>query len=87
MAQRGTYDAFQFALAKPEPPIAGDSTIPGYMVAIVTRSRGRVEVQIQQLYLLGDRFVKVRSTLPADGWEKSHAPLFARALAAEVRRR
>lgn len=47
---------------------------------------GAVTVEMQYLYLIDGRFVKVRATVPAQGWEQTQVPTFARALALHVAR-
>ncbi len=79
--QRGRYEAFEMAFADPDPLVVGSDTILGFSAAAVTRSKGEVSVQVLCLYLVRGRFVKIRATLPEEGWEEATVPLFARDLA------
>ena len=80
LVQRGQYQAYEMAFADPEPVVAGSDTIPGFAAAAVTRSGGDVSVQLEYIYLVRGRFVKVRATLPENGWQQAPVPLFARDL-------
>ncbi|CAN5892232.1 hypothetical protein BH11GEM2_BH11GEM2_00960 [soil metagenome] len=47
---------------------------------------GAIAVELQYLYLIGGKFVKVRGTIPAQGWQQTRAPSFARELAVRMAR-
>lgn len=79
--QGGRYDAYETAFADPEPVPVEHDTIPGFVAAVVTRSRGVLSVQLEFLYLVHGQFLKIRATLPQDSWQQAPAPLFARDLA------
>jgi hypothetical protein len=45
-----------------------------------------VVVELQYLYLIGGKFVKVRATVPEQGWQQTEVPTFARELARHLAR-
>ena len=53
----------------------------------VRYANGSVAVDMQYLYLIGGKFVKVRATVPQEIWEKEPIPQFARELALRLARR
>lgn len=60
----------------------GTRDILEHAVTLTTRFRnGTVAVEMQYLYLIDGKFVKVRGTMPDAGWQQSRVPAFARALA------
>lgn len=62
-------------------PVAG-GTLLEHSVGVPVRSpAGAISVELQYLYLIGGKFVKVRATIPEQGWQQSNAPTFARELA------
>ena len=84
LRQQGQIDRFEVRMSKvgagPKPP-------DHEYVAIVTNtSRGRQTVELQYLYLVGGRWLKIRVTEPEDGATASSAPHFARSLASRVAR-
>jgi hypothetical protein len=74
------------AFSDPDSVQVDGRVLHGHATAAVTKKAGRVSVELQYLYLLGDTFVKVRGTVPADNWEKTDVPNFARQLAALLAR-
>lgn len=81
---QGQIDRFEVRVAKvdvgPKPP--GHE----YVAVVSNTSRGTQTVEIQYLYLIGGRWLKVRVTEPEDGATASGAPQFARTLAQRVAR-
>jgi hypothetical protein len=63
----------------------GQKNILEHAIAIPTRLNNRnVVVEMQYLYLIHGKFVKVRGTIPQQGWEKTGVPSFSRDLARRV---
>lgn len=84
LREQGRIDRFEVRMSKleqgPKPP-------EHEHIAVVTNtSRGKQTVEMQYLYLVGGRWLKVRVTEPDDGATSSSAPLFARSLARRVAR-
>jgi hypothetical protein len=67
--QRGWYQSYRFAFANPEP---------------ITVDGGSVQVEIQYLYAVCGKFLKLRATLDGETWTESEFPTFAKALAAQL---
>ena len=81
LVQRGMIGAYELAFANTGEITAANRKITEHATAIAVRSRGQVAVDFQYLYLVAGRFLKVRATVPSDGWEKTDVPTFARVLA------
>jgi hypothetical protein len=82
LMSRGQIVAHQLAFSDTTRFTAGASTILEHSVAMPTRyPNGSVTVEMQYLYFIGGKFVKVRATIPAKGWEQAQVPQFARELA------
>lgn len=84
--QRGWYDAYNVAFAHADSLEVDGQLVFGHVTAAPTKSDGRVNVEFQYLYLVGTRFVKVRATVPAEGWRNTDVPLLAKELAAMLTR-
>lgn len=84
--QRGRYDAYNVAFAHADSLEVDGQLVFGHVTAAPTKTAGRVNVEFQYLYLVGTRFVKVRATVPAAGWQDTDVPLFAKELAATLTR-
>lgn len=61
--------------------MAGQRILESRIVAPVRFRNGTVAVDMQFLYLIDGKFVKVRATIPAQDWQQSTVPSFSRALA------
>lgn len=84
---RGRIAAFSVAFSDTTRFAAGERSILEHSIAIPVRSpNGVVVVEFQYLYLIDGKFVKVRGTVPEQGWQTTHVPSFARALATRVAR-
>lgn len=60
----------------------GSGSILEHSIASPTRfPNGNIAVEMQYLYLIDGKFVKVRATVPEQGWQRTGVPSFARALA------
>ncbi len=63
----------------------GPTSILEHSIAAPTRfPNGSIAVELQYLYLIGGKFVKVRATIPEPGWQQTRVPSFARALARHI---
>jgi hypothetical protein len=82
LMSHGQIVAHQLAFSDTTRLRVGASTILEHAVAMPTRyPNGSITVEMQYLYLIGGKFVKVRATVPEKGWEQAHVPQFARELA------
>ena len=82
LKRRGQIADYTIAFADTTRLALGGANVLEHFVAAPVRLRnGRIMVEMQHLYLIGGRFVKVRSTIPEAGWQTSVVPTFARELA------
>jgi hypothetical protein len=81
LVQRGMIGAYEVAFANTGEITAANRKITEHATAIAVRSRGQVAVDFQYIYLVAGRFLKIRATVPSDGWEKTDVPTFAREMA------
>ena len=81
LVQRGMIGAYEVAFANTGELIAANRKITEHATAIAVRSRGQVAVEFQYVYLVAGRFLKIRATVPSDGWEKTDVPTFSRDMA------
>lgn len=84
LTQNGTYDGVGMAFAGADTVVANGVAVPGFSSAAAAKRNGRISVELQYLYLVGSRFLKVRATLPERDWERSTVPGFAKTLARVV---
>ena len=82
--QQGQIEAFNLAFANTGEITAANRRITESAMAIAVRLHGRVAVDFQYLYLVAGRFLKVRATVPSEGWERTDVPTFARELARQI---
>src|SRR5688572_21370477 len=62
--------------------MVGSRNLLEHKIAMPTRyPNGSITVEMQYLYLIDDKFVKVRGTIPEQGWQETRVPVFARELA------
>lgn len=80
--QRGMVQAYEVALEEPDSVALGGArgAVPGRRIAVAMRRGGRAFLSWFFLYAVGDGFVKVRATVPAEAWERSDVTDFAHAL-------
>ena len=84
---RGRIAAFTVAFSDTTRFAAGERSILEHAIAIPVRfPNGVVAVEFEYLYLIDGKFVKVRATVPQEGWQKTHVPAFSRALAIRMAR-
>ena len=84
--QRGWYDAYTVAFAHVDSLDVDGRMLFSHVTAAPTRRGNQISVEFQYLYLVGTRFLKVRATVPAAGWENTDVPLFAKELATVLAR-
>lgn len=77
----GQISAYAVAFADTSRIADARSTLEHYIAIPVRMPSGAVAVEMQFLYLIDGKFVKVRATIPEQGWEQTSVPSFARALA------
>lgn len=84
---RGQIAAYVVAFSDTARVSAGDRALLEHAAGVPVRSRsGTVSVELQYLYLIGGKFVKVRATVPEPGWQQTTVPAFARELARHLAR-
>jgi hypothetical protein len=87
-ASRGQIAAYELAFSDTTRIAAGERTTLEHSIAAPVRfPNGAIAVEMQYLYLIGGKFVKVRATIPEKGWEQTQVPAFARELALRLARR
>lgn len=80
--QRGQIAAFVVAFSDTARIEGGGVSILEHSVGVPVRyPNGNVAVELQYLYLISGKFVKVRATIPEPNWKESTVPAFARGLA------
>ena len=67
-------------------PAGADTILENFIAMPVRQRNGAVTVDMQFLYLIDGKFVKVRATIPEAGWEQTEVPSFARELAVRMAR-
>lgn len=79
---RGQIAAYVLAFSDTTRISVGEHNLLEHRTATPVRfPSGAVAVDMQFLYLVGGKFVKVRATIPEQGWEQTPVPSFARELA------
>jgi hypothetical protein len=73
-------------IAHPDSAASGGEYIPGFLGVAVARRGNTVAVEMQYLFAVCDRFVKLRTTLSSETWSSSPFPTFARDMAAYLAR-
>ena len=84
LVQQGVMDMYKVAFANSEEMTVGARKIVQHATAIAVRRRGGVAVDFQYLYLVAGQFLKIRATVPSEGWERTDVPTFAREMARRV---
>jgi hypothetical protein len=84
---RGEITAYVVSVSDTARIPAGDRQVLEHSLAVPVRSRDdRISIEFQYLYLIGRRFVKVRATVPEQGWEQTKVRSFARELVQHMAR-
>lgn len=84
LVRQGVIQSFEVIFSEAKPVTLGARTLTEHSAAVVTRSRGVSMVELQYLYLVRGKFLKIRASVPEDRWETSGIPEFARNLAAHL---
>ena len=80
--RRGQIAAYVLSVSDTTRFSVGERSLLEHFVAAPVRfPNGAISVEMQYLYLIGGKFVKVRATIPEQGWQQSRVPSFARELA------
>jgi hypothetical protein len=82
---QGAISAYALAFSDTSRFAVGGHEILEHSIATSTRfPNGAIGVDMQYLYLIGGKFVKVRATVPESEWQHSKVPSFARDLARRI---
>jgi len=80
--QRGVLTGYQVVFSDSTRFRVGPRLLLEHQIAAAVRfANGRVAVELQNLYLIDGKYVKIRATVPAEGWEHNEAMGFGRKLA------
>ena len=80
--KRGQIAAYVMAYSDTTRFMVGSRNLLEHHIAMPTRyPNGAITVEMQFLYLIDNKFVKVRGTIPEQGWQQTRVPSFARELA------
>ncbi len=83
--QRGWWQSYVMAFDHADSVAVAGQQIPGYLVAGATRRGDVINVELEYVFGICDRFVKMRATLASATWQESPFPTFAKDLAAYLR--
>jgi hypothetical protein len=84
---QGAISSYAVAFSDTTRFAAGTHNILEHATAIPIRfPNGSIVVDLQYLYLIDGKFVKVRATIPEVGWQQTTVPSFARDLAHRLAR-
>ncbi len=84
---RGNIRGYELAYADTIRFTADAREILEHATAVTVRfPNGDIAIDMQYLYLIGGKFVKVRATIPERGWQQTRVPSFARELAHRMAR-
>ena len=75
--QLGHYEHYQEAFSNDWPIVFPADTIPGHVVAAAISRRGRQRISFFFIHSVRGHFVKVRVTIPREGWSENHGYMFA----------
>lgn len=78
--KRGWYDVYAVAFESPDTIQLSNRPATGFLSGATTKRGNKVSVELQYLYPVCGKFVKVRGTLDSDTWGDSKFPLFAKHL-------
>lgn len=79
LVQRGRLQASRVAYMRTVPLQLGNREVQEFAAAMVVRIRDTSFVDLEYLYLVGDKFLKFRATVP-EGPDRNDIPAFARDL-------
>lgn len=85
--QRGDFRDYTVAFSDTVTQDFGGPRLLEHSIATPVRSNtGAIAIEFQLLYLIEGKFLKVRATVPFEGWQQTTVMSFARALAGVVAR-
>ena len=84
LRQRDVIQAFEIKLQKTASVQLGSVPVAEHLSIVQTRARYGVFNELEYLYVIGGRFLKVRISEPDTGASSSDSPRFARELARQV---
>lgn len=79
-AERGWYEAYALAWEEATQVRAGRTVVPGRSISFIFRRDGQEWISIYYIFVLGEEFVKVRTSIPYGGEEDLDAPQFVELL-------
>jgi hypothetical protein len=71
--ERGWYDAYEIAFANPHPVALKDDSVEGYVVAYAFIRGSQQATSFFYIYALHGMYLKIRLTVPTDGWNTNPA--------------
>jgi hypothetical protein len=71
--QRGWYDKYQIVFDDPHPVAVDGDSLPGYVVALVFVRRRQPFTSFFYIYAVQGMYLKIRLTVPGDGWNTNPA--------------
>ena len=71
--ERGWYDDYRVAFANPHPVAAKNASVAGYLLAYSFRRGEQVSTSFFYIYALKGMYLKIRLTVPSDGWDTNPA--------------
>lgn len=82
---RGDMAAYSVAFSDSARFKAGSLNLLEHRIATPVRyANGTIAIDMQYLYLVDGKFLKVRATIPEPGWQQTMVPAFSRELAQRV---
>lgn len=81
LVERGVLEGYEVAFAKLGALRFGADSVSEFATAVAVRMRGKPFADLQYLYVIDGRFLKIRATVPPDNAARSEVPIFARELA------
>jgi hypothetical protein len=79
--QRGWIESYSTALARSDSLSVDGRVVRGHVTTVTAKQARRNTMELQYVYLVGPRFVKVRASVPAESWPNTDVPRFAQDLA------
>ncbi len=79
---RGAVERFEIPVEGIDSSVVTEhgDVVPGYRMVIVLRRAGEAYVSYFSVFAIGDGFIKIRCSVPIDGWERRNVPGLATAI-------
>ena len=84
--QRGWLDSYSAAVARTDSVTVDGRVVPGHITEVVAKRSGRSNMELQYVFLIAPRFVKVRASVPTEAWPNPDVTHFAHELATVLAR-